>query len=100
MIGIKEVYSKEKTYYEEKMNTMLSFEEDKMQIVKNMHRENCSFDFLLPESPESDINNVIIAYAVCKHKFKITDMFEKIITNTFDPYNFENAKMRITNIKE
>lgn len=100
MIKIREVYLKEKQNCENKIDAMFLFEENQMLVVKNMYCENCGSELLVPVVPENNINNAMIECTICKNKFKVIDVFEKIVENVFDPDGFENAKIGISNIKE
>jgi hypothetical protein len=100
MISIRNVYLKEKLDCGMKIDTMFPFEENQIQIIKNIYCKNCGSELLLPVSSENDINNAMMRCTICENTFKVMDMFEETIDHVFDPDSFENAKMGITNIKE
>lgn len=100
MITIKDIYLNEKSECINKIEKMFSFEENQIQVVKNMYCNNCGSELLIPVSTTNDIRNAMMECTICKNKIIVINIFEKIVEEIFDPDGFENAKMGISNIKE
>ena len=100
MISIRDIYLKEKLDCEKKIDAMFLFEENQIEVIKNMYCKNCGSELLLPLSTENDINNAIMKCTICENTFKVIDLFEETVDYAFNPNSYENAKMGITNIKE
>jgi hypothetical protein len=100
MISIRDIYLKEKLDCENKIDVMFLFDENQIEVIKNMYCKNCGSELLLPVSTENDINNAMMKCTICENTFKVMDLFEETVDYAFNPNSYENAKMGITNIKE